>query len=101
MAFDRIDVTSMVDKGRDVLAVMLGNGMYNVQRTSLPGVLPRGQRYTKFAASFGAPKLIAQLDVRYRRWIARDDRDGSGVEGKAWTGGLRLDIRRRGLRCAP
>lgn len=65
VAFDAIDVTSMVDKGRDVLAVMLGNGMYNVQRTALPGVPPRGQRYTKFAASFGAPKLIAQLDVRY------------------------------------
>ena len=55
----------MVEKGRDVLAVMLGNGMYNVQRTALPGVPPRGERYTKFAGSFGAPKLIAQLDVRY------------------------------------
>ena len=65
VAFDTIDVTSMVDKGRDVLAVMLGNGMYNVQRTALPGVLPRAQRYTKFAASFGAPRLSAQLDVRY------------------------------------
>jgi alpha-L-rhamnosidase len=65
VTFDTIDATSMVDKGRDVLAVMLGNGMYNVQRTELPGVLPRGQRYTKFAASFGAPELIAQLDVRY------------------------------------
>src|SRR6185437_2658561 len=76
VVFDRIDVTSMLDKGRDVLAVMLGNGMYNVQRTSLPGVLPRGQRYTKFAASFGVPKLIAQLDVRYpdgsRETIATD-----------------------------
>lgn len=65
MTFDTIDVTSMVAKGKDVLAVMVGNGMYNVQRTVLPGVPPRGQRYTKFAASFGAPKLIAQLDVRY------------------------------------
>lgn len=74
--FDTIDVTSMVDRGRDVLAVMLGNGMYNVQRTELPGVLPRGQRYTKFAATFGVPKLIAQLDVRYadgsRETIATD-----------------------------
>jgi hypothetical protein len=65
VAFDTIDVTSMVEKGRDVLAVMLGNGMYNVQRTALPGVPPRGQRYTKFAGSFGEPKLMAQLDVRY------------------------------------
>lgn len=66
VAFDTIDVTSMLDNGRDVLAVTLGNGMYNVQRTALAGVPPRGQRYTKFAASFGAPKLIAQLDLRYR-----------------------------------
>ena len=65
VAFDTIDVTAMVGKGRDVLAVMLGNGMYNVQRTALPGVQPRGQRYTKFTASFGAPELVAQLDVRY------------------------------------
>jgi len=65
VTFNAIDVTTMVEKGRNVLAVMLGNGMYNVQRTALPGVPPRGQRYTKFVGSFGAPKLIAQLDVRY------------------------------------
>ena len=65
VAFDTIDVTEMVAAGKNVLAVMLGNGMYNVQRTALPGVLPRGQRYTKFAGSFGEPKLIAQLDVHY------------------------------------
>ncbi len=78
VAFDAIDVTAMVGKGRDVLAVMLGNGMYNVQRTALPGVAPRGQRYTKFTGSFGAPKLIAQLDVRYadgsRETIVTDQR---------------------------
>jgi len=55
----------MVKAGRNVLAVMLGNGMYNVQRTALPGTPPRGQRYTKFAGSFGVPTLIAQLDVQY------------------------------------
>lgn len=76
VVFDKVDVTPMVDKGRDVLAVTLGNGMYNVQRTELPGVPPRGQRYTKFAASFGLPRLIAQLNVRYsdgsRETIATD-----------------------------
>src|SRR5215472_6835434 len=70
VAFDTIDVGSMVDSGKNVLAVMLGNGMYNVQRTALPGTPPLGQRYTKFAGSFGAPTLIAQLDVQYS--------DGSG-----------------------
>lgn len=76
VTYDELDVTAMVGKGRDVLAVMLGNGMYNVQRTDLPGVPPRGQRYTKFAGSFGAPKLIAQLDLQYadgsRETIATD-----------------------------
>src|ERR1700744_2263809 len=59
---ETIAFLSIFNRVRNVLAVMLGNGMYNVQRTALPGVLPRGQRYTKFAASFGAPKFIAQLD---------------------------------------
>ncbi len=64
VAYDTIDVTSMLGSGKAVLSVMLGNGMYNVQRTALPEV-PRGARYTKFAGSFGPPKLIAELDVRY------------------------------------
>lgn len=78
VAFDTVDVTAMVSAGKNVLAVMLGNGMYNVQRTALPGVPPRGARYTKFAGSFGAPKMIAELDVEYRdgsrEAIATDDR---------------------------
>jgi len=65
ITFDSVNVTSMMGAGSNVLAVLLGNGMYNVQRTSLPGVPPRGQRYTKFAATFGPPKLIAELDVQY------------------------------------
>ncbi len=65
VAFDTVNVTSALGAGRNVLAVMLGNGMYNVQRTALPGVPPRGMRYTKFAATFGPPMLIAELDVQY------------------------------------
>jgi len=34
-----------------------GNGMYNVQQTK--------GRYTKFERSYGAPKMIAELRVRY------------------------------------
>lgn len=65
IAFDTVDVTSKVGRGSNVLTVMLGNGMYNVQQTALPGVPPKGRRYTKFARSFGAPKMIAELDVQY------------------------------------
>ena len=50
------DVTSLLRKGPNAVAVMLGNGMYNVQKTG---------RYTKFAGSFGPPKLILQMEITY------------------------------------
>jgi alpha-L-rhamnosidase len=43
--------------GTHVLGVMLGNGMYNVQRTK--------GRYTKFEGSFGPPSMIAELALKY------------------------------------
>ena len=49
------DVRSDLRQGENVLGVMLGNGMYNVE----------GPRYTKFKGSFGPPKLIAQLEIDY------------------------------------
>jgi hypothetical protein len=55
--YNTFDVTDLLHRGRNALAVMLGNGMYNVE--SYPG------RYTKFAASFGQPKLILQLVVTH------------------------------------
>lgn len=64
ITYDTINVSSMLSKGNCVLSVMLGNGMYNVQRTPLPGT-PRGARYTKFVGTFGPPKLIADLTIRY------------------------------------
>jgi len=57
VTFESYDVTKMLVPGQDVLGVMLGNGMYNVQRTK--------GRYTKFEGSFGAPKLIAELRLQY------------------------------------
>ena len=50
------DVTSLLRKGPNAVAVMLGNGMYNVQKT---------RRYTKFAGSFGPPKLVLQMEITY------------------------------------
>lgn len=57
ITFESYDVTRWLTPGSHVLGVMLGNGMYNVQKTS--------GRYTKFEGSFGVPKLIAELRVRY------------------------------------
>ena len=50
------DVTHLLRKGPNAAAVMLGNGMYNVQKTG---------RYTKFVGSFGSPKMVFQLEIIY------------------------------------
>jgi hypothetical protein len=57
VTYESYDVTKVLKPGSDVLGVMLGNGMYNVQRTK--------GRYTKFEGSFGAPKMIAELRLKY------------------------------------
>jgi len=49
------DVTAQLRPGVNAIAVMLGNGMYNVV----------GGRYTKFKASYGPPVLLAQLHIEY------------------------------------
>lgn len=51
--YDTYDVSGQVLQGKNALGVMLGNGMYNVQKIK--------GRYTKFVGSFGAPKLTAEL----------------------------------------
>lgn len=55
--YDTYDVLRMLRPGANAFAVLLGNGMYNVE-----GV--KG-RYTKFIGSYGQPKLILQLELRY------------------------------------
>jgi alpha-L-rhamnosidase len=54
--YNTYDVTGLLKKGTNVIGVLLGNGMYNVE--NLEG------RYTKFTGSFGQPKLIVQLHLR-------------------------------------
>jgi alpha-L-rhamnosidase len=55
--YNSYDVTGAVRSGENAIGVLLGNGMYNVPET--PG------RYLKLTGSFGAPKLILQMQVRY------------------------------------
>ncbi len=57
VTYDSLDLTKAVRQGENVLSVLLGNGMYNVQRTK--------GRYTKFEGSFGVPKLTAELRLKY------------------------------------
>ncbi|MCH8121134.1 MAG: family 78 glycoside hydrolase catalytic domain [Planctomycetes bacterium] len=65
--YSSYDVTSLLEKGDNVIAVFLGNGMYNVP----------GGRYTKFKGTFGPPKLICQMHVTFvdgsTRVIASDE----------------------------
>jgi len=55
--YDTYDVAHLLHRGSNAFGVLLGNGMYNVE-----GV--RGH-YTKFTGSFGQPKCLLQLEVRY------------------------------------
>jgi len=53
--YDTFEVTPLLQPGANTLAVLLGNGMYNVEK--YPG------RYTKRVGTFGQPKLILQLKL--------------------------------------
>lgn len=53
--YNTFDVTSLIQPGSNMLGLMLGNGMYNVEKYA--------GRYTKRVGTFGQPKLILQLRV--------------------------------------
>ena len=54
--YTTFDVKELVGSDDCSISILLGNGMYNVP----------GGRYVKFTGSFGKPKAIAQLVVRYK-----------------------------------
>jgi hypothetical protein len=53
--YETFDVTPQLHPGANAIGIMLGNGFYNVA----------GGRYTKFTASFGAPRVRLYLRVEY------------------------------------
>lgn len=55
--YDTFDVTPLLCRGENTLAVLLGNGMYNVEKYA--------GRYTKWVGSYGQPKLILQLKLTF------------------------------------
>jgi alpha-L-rhamnosidase len=67
--YNTYDVTGLLVSGRNAIGVMLGSGMYDVREAK--------GRYSKFSGSFGSPKLIAELDIRYvddtHQVVASDD----------------------------
>jgi hypothetical protein len=62
--YNTFDVTAALHAGENAMGVMLGSGFFNVPKVP--------NRYTKLTASFGQPKLIARLRVKFR--------GGGGVE---------------------
>jgi hypothetical protein len=69
--YDSYDVTKLMVPGENAIGVLLGNGMYNVESPA--------NRYTKFRGSFGEPKLMVALALRFT--------DGTGqriVSDGAW-----------------
>lgn len=55
--FDTYDITSLLHRGPNAIGILLGNGMYNVQRSD--------GRFTKFTGSFGVPKCLASLRIEF------------------------------------
>jgi alpha-L-rhamnosidase len=76
ITYESYDLTKMLAPGQNVLCVMLGNGMYNVQRTK--------GRYTKFEGSYGVPKLIVELQLKYAD--GKTETIGTNAEWKASKG---------------
>ncbi len=55
--YNTLDVTGLLRPGKNALGVLLGNGMFNVEKYA--------GRYTKFVGTFGRPKLILQLKLLF------------------------------------
>lgn len=75
--YSSYDVTGQLRPGENVFGVLLGNGMYNVA----------GGRYVKFKGSFGLPKLICLLSIRYT-----DGTSETVCSDESWTGSLGLIV---------
>jgi hypothetical protein len=69
--YNAYDITEALRAGDNAIGVMLGSGFYNVPR--VPG------RYTKLVASFGQPKLIAQI-----RMTGADGKITEIASGSSW-----------------
>ncbi|MCJ7449173.1 MAG: glycoside hydrolase family 78 protein [Bacteroidales bacterium] len=53
--YNTFDVTKELKRGSNAIGVITGNGFYNINR----------ERYYKLVITYGAPKLILKLQVRY------------------------------------
>ena len=54
--YNVFDVTDLITAGGNAVSVLLGNGMFNVQRMG---------RYSKLQTSFGPPQMLLCLEINY------------------------------------
>lgn len=54
--YNVFDVTDLITAGGNAVSVLLGNGMFNVQRMG---------RYSKLQISFGPPQMLLRLEINY------------------------------------
>lgn len=67
--YNTYDVTSWLEKGDNVIGVIVGNGFYNINR----------ERYRKLVIGYGCPKMIARLIIHYE-----DGTTGAIVSDDSW-----------------
>lgn len=54
--YNVFDVTDLITAGGNAVSVLLGNGMFNVQRMG---------RYSKLQTSFGPPQMLLRMEINY------------------------------------
>ena len=54
--YNVFDVTQLLATGDNAIGVLLGNGMFNVQRMG---------RYSKLQTSFGPPQMLLRMEINY------------------------------------
>ncbi len=67
--YNSYDVAKLLQQGKNVLGVVVGNGFYNINR----------ERYRKLVIAYGYPKMIAKLKIGYN-----DGTTSEIVSGTAW-----------------
>jgi alpha-L-rhamnosidase len=67
--YDTYDVTTLLKKGDNAIGVMVGNGFHNIN----------SERYHKMLITFGMPKMICRLKIKYE-----DGSEENVVSGTNW-----------------
>lgn len=67
--YNVFDVTDLIAAGGNAVSVLLGNGMFNVQRMG---------RYSKLQTSFGPPQMLLRLEINYADGTRQVIKSGDG-----------------------